>query len=148
MTQAPCPYCYEATPPKEQFYETKLFRVVVARAALAEGHVVMIPKRHDPHFYGLSLDELEEFGYLVKKVSFWAMRLTRTVGFTLLMNDGSSEVQSNDHLEIHIIPRGGESDQFGPALHHAQEQATHLSDEQIDGMVKELQNLMQMPQAV
>lgn len=139
--ESTCQYCYESPAPPEQFYETKLFRVLVARKAFGEGHIVIIPKRHDPHFYGFSLDELEEFGYLVKKASFWAMRLTRAPGFSLVMNDGTPEVQDNDHLEIHVLPRP-----IGSQPVAGTDATDELADEDIQRIVGELQNLMQLPQ--
>lgn len=146
MEELQCAYCYDAPPPAEQFYETKLFRVLVARKALAEGHIIMVPKRHDPHFYGFSLDELEEFGYLVKKASFWAMRLTRAPGFSLVMNDGTPEVADKDHLEIHVLPRPIGAPGFDTIAKAVEEYSSNLADEEVLKIVSELKNLMQLPQ--
>lgn len=141
-----CPYCADAPQLPEQIYETKLFRVLVARDALANGHVMIVPKAHDPHFYSFTPDAFDEFGYLVKKVSFWAMRFSNASGFSLLMNDGSTEVATQDHLMIHIVPRF-QQDLF---LTTVSEPLTalqrRLDDATVDKTVKELQNLMQLPQ--
>ncbi|OGY86408.1 MAG: hypothetical protein A2233_00640 [Candidatus Kerfeldbacteria bacterium RIFOXYA2_FULL_38_24] len=146
VSEVQCQYCYNAPAPKEQFYETKLFRVLVARRSFADGHIIIVPKKHDPHFYGFSLDELEEFGYLVKKTSFWAMRLTRAPGFTLLMNDGTPEVADQDHLEIHVLPRPIGSQQFKTIADAIESENKDLPDEEVEKIVQQLKNLMQLPQ--
>lgn len=142
-----CRYCVDAAQvPLEQFYETKLFRVVVSRKPLAKGHVIIIPKNHDPHFYGFDLDQLEEFGYLIKKVSFIAMRQTNAPGFSLVMSDGTPEVANNDHLEIHIVPRQTQDatfEQVGVVLAASQQE---MDDVAIAAHVTDLKNLMQLPQ--
>jgi diadenosine tetraphosphate (Ap4A) HIT family hydrolase len=142
-----CPYCPEAPePPLEQFYETKLFRVVVSRKPLTNGHVIIIPKNHDPHFYRFDLDQLEEFGYLIKKVSFIAMRQTNAPGFTLVMSDGAPEVADFDHLEIHIIPRQAQDTLFQGIGDILKAQAHEMDDAAIAAHVTDLKNLMQLPQ--
>ncbi|MBI2411217.1 MAG: HIT domain-containing protein [Candidatus Kerfeldbacteria bacterium] len=147
MNQNACRYCFDAPPPPEQFYETKLFRVIVARETFGDGHVIVIPKRHDPHFYSFTPDDIEEFGYLLKKVTFWAMRLTQAFGFTMLMNDGTPEQAQKDHLEIHILPRRpGDMKTAGVAQSVAQQLVT-LDDAAVQKTVKDLQSLMQLPQA-
>ena len=142
-----CPYCAEAVqPPLEQFYETKLFRVIVSRKPLTKGHVIIIPKNHDPHFYRFDLDQLEEFGYLIKKVSFIAMRQTNAPGFTLVMSDGTPEVANSDHLEIHIIPRQTQDVAFQNVGQILAAQAQEMDDTAIAAHVADLKNLMQLPQ--
>ncbi len=144
----PCEYCASAaTAPLAQFYETKLFRVLVSRTPATHGHVVIVPKNHDPHFYSFDLDQLEEFGYLIKKVSFIAMRQTNAPGFTLVMSDGTPEVQVADHLEIHIIPRQQADPQFQKITDVLQAAMQQLDDTAVQTQVSELQNLMQLPQA-
>lgn len=132
--------------PSEQFYETKLFRVMLARESLGDGHVIIERKYADPHFYSLSLDEMEEFSYLIKKVSFWVMRLTRSTAFTLIMNDGTPEVSQNDRLQAHIIPRP-------PGEHIISEMSTglfskrsELNETAVRKHVSELRDMMQLPQ--
>lgn len=144
-----CPYCRDASPPPEQFYETKFFRVLIARSALVEGHTVIMPKDHNPHFYTLTLDELEEFGYLMKKVSFWSMRYTRNPSFTAVMSDGTAEVAQTDHLQVHILPRSYmNTQQLEKITQAVAEAVTVLDDAQVVNIVKELKNLMQLPQQV
>lgn len=130
----------------EQFYETKLFRVLVARNQIAPGQVVIIPKHHDPHFYSFTDEQLEEFGYLIKKVSFWVMRYTRTHGFTVLMNDGTVEVSQESHLQISVIPRQFADAKFTQIVQTISLNLVALNDEQVQRTVKELTDLMQMPQ--
>lgn len=142
-----CEFCSDAPIPKEQFYETKLFRVLVARSSVTPGHMILMPKSHNPHFYGLSLDELEEFGYLLKKVSFWAMRQTHAPGFSLVMNDGTPEAAKDNHLMIHIIPRQF-SDQAFTYLSQAVLQVMKpLDDASLEKTVSDMKNLMQLPQS-
>lgn len=147
MLAPQCEFCPDAPTPKEQFYETKLFRVLVARSRVSEGQMILIPKSHNPHFYGLSLDELEEFGYLLKKVSFWAMRLTHAPGFSLVMNDGTAEAAQDNHLKIHIVPRQFAQQEFTYLSQAVTQVTTQLDDAALQKSVIEMQNLMQLPQS-
>lgn len=146
MSIANCPFCAEAPAPLEQFYETKLFRVLIARNALAEGHVVIMTKEHNPHFYTFTTDDIDEFGYLLKKVSFWVMRLTHAPGFSMFVSDGASEVLQNTHLQIHIIPRQTQEPHLMPLADTISQATKVCDDDSITKMVQEMQGLMQMPQ--
>jgi diadenosine tetraphosphate (Ap4A) HIT family hydrolase len=141
-----CPYCADAPTPPDQFYETKLFRVLVARNALVPGHVVIMPKKHDPHFYSFDLDELEEFGYLIKKVSFWAMRFTSAAGFTLAMSDGTIETESSPHLQIHVLPRAYSDNKFPDIFVTVAKHTMSLTEADVTKTVSDLKNLMNLPQ--
>lgn len=140
-----CAYCESNTPIVEQLYETKLFRVVVARESVTPGHVIIVRKSHDPHFYSFTPDDIDEMEYLLKKVSFWVMRLTHASGFTMLMHDGTQEVGVKDHLEMHIIPRLPQ-DATGAVMQQIQSQKKSLDNAAILQTVTELQSLMQLPQ--
>lgn len=131
----------------EQFYETKLFRVLIARNPWVDGHVIIERKSGDPHIYNFSTDDMDEFGYLVKKVSFWVMRLTGAPGFTMLMHDGAPEADPKHPLRIHILPRVPGMDHLLTATAAIQQGSVVLEDGTIHQVVSELQSLMQMPQA-
>ncbi len=144
---AGCPYCQDApTPPSEQFYETKFFRILVARNALVKGHVVIMPKAHEPHIQSFDLDQFEELSYLLKKVPFFAMRLTGAPGYTLFMSDGTPEVSAVDHLQMHIVPRKLDDKTLNPIGEAAGKVAFTMEDNDVMSQVKELKDLMQLPQ--
>ena len=134
------------TAPVEQFYETKLFRVILARKSLAQGHAIIERKLKDPHYYSLTLDELEELSYLTKKVSFWSMRYTMATGFTMMVNDGTPETMESDALRVHIIPRPPAEVSIAPIMQELLALATELNDADITKQVQELQATMQLPQ--
>lgn len=145
MTGEACRFCADADAPEEQIFETKLFRVLVAKHALTRGHVVLVPKEHDPHFYSFDEDQMEEFGYLLKKVSFWAMRYARANGFSTYFSDGTDDMALYNHLQIHIMPRvfGDPNwDNVGEAL---REMVDTLSDEELKTAVNDLAVMFQMP---
>jgi len=142
-----CPYCQDATtPPPEQFYETKLFRVLVARNALVDGHVVIMPKAHEPHIQSFSLDQFEELSYLLKKVPFYAMRETSAPGYTLFMSDGTPEVSQVAHLQIHVLPRKYSDDSLQSIDEAVGKITFTLDDAKLATEVKEMKDLMQLPQ--
>lgn len=132
--------------PLEQFYETKLFRVLVSRKAIVNGHVVIEPKQGHAHLYNFDLDEMEEFGYLLKKVSFWAMRLVGAQGFTVLMHDGTQEVDLSHPIRIHVLPRVPGDPHFSHITDAMIQETEQLEEGTVLQMVGELQNLMQLPQ--
>ncbi len=133
--------------PVEQFYETKLFRVVVARRALVRGHAIIERKEGDPHLYSFSTDAMDEFGYLLKKVSFWVMRLTGANGFTMFMHDGTSEVHDGMALQVHVVPRAADGQDFS-GLATKMNTAEELDSTSIQQLVSELRDMMQLPQDV
>lgn len=137
----------ETTHP-DVFYETKLFRVRVARRAMSDGHVIIERKEPKPHLYSFSPDDVDEFGYLLKKVSFWVMRLTGATGFTVLMNDGTDDALEDDdaYLRVHIIPRGIGDNRFSHVTHSIKELRRELEDGTVYQVVAELRDLMQLPQ--
>ncbi len=146
MSTPNCPLCAEAPALPEQFYETKLFRVLVARNGIVDGHAVIIPKEHNPHFYSFSPDDIDEFGYLLKKVSFWVMRLTNAPGFTMFVSDGAAEVLQMPHMQIHIIPRHTMEPDVQQIAESISLATKVLDDETIKKTVDGLKDLMKMPQ--
>lgn len=142
-----CPYCQDAlAPPPDQFYETKFFRVLVARNALVDGHVVIMPKAHEPHIQSFDLDQFEELSYLLKKVPFYAMRETSATGYTLFMSDGTPEVSQIDHLQIHVLPRKYSDTGLQPLGDAVAKIAFTLDDATLAKEVAEMKDLMQLPQ--
>ena len=131
--------------PVEQFYETKLFRVMVARRPLVHGHVIIERKEGDPHLYSFSTDAMDEFGYLLKKVSFWVMRLSGVNGFTMFMHDGTSEVHDGMALQVHVVPRATDGQDFS-GLASKMNTVGELDSAAIQQLVVELRDLMQLPQ--
>jgi len=130
------------------FYETKLFRVFVTRKAMADGHVIIERKQAEPHLYSFTPDDIDEVGYLLKKVSFWVMRLTGASAFTVLMNDGTDDELDDtpDHLQIHIIPRGVGDKRFTHVTHAMHDLTRELEEGTVHQVVAELRDLMQLPQ--
>lgn len=75
------------------------------RYPLAEGHMLVIPKRHVGSLFDTTTAEGAAIWDLVRQVR---MRLAREIspeGFTIGINDGVAAGQTIDHAHIHIVPR-------------------------------------------
>lgn len=121
-------------------YETKLFHVLLSSQPVAEGHVIIQPKAANPHFFSFDMDHLEEYGYLIKKVSFTVMRETRAIGFSLVMNDGTPD--AGERIQTHLIPRKNNDNIAATQTTGAQA----LSAQELEEKARALKELMQGPQ--
>ena len=72
---------------------------------VADGHVLIIPKRHVLSF--LQLNESEVLGfYKILKMAQNILLLKYSLdGFTIGINQGKAAGQTIEHLHIHLIPR-------------------------------------------
>ena len=129
-----------------QFYQTKLFRVLVAKKALVHGHVIIEPKRNIAHVNNFDLDEMEEFGYLLKKVSFWSMRFVGAHAFSVIIHDGTPEVDLQHPLQVHILPRHSSDDGLAKEIRDIAEYGEEVDPATVMQIVAELKDLMQLPQ--
>ena len=102
MDQNACPFCRVATP---SIAENE-FAVAVADAyPVAEGHALVIPRRHVSSLF--ELPELEQTGLwnLVALVHSTLKSQLHPDGFNIGVNDGVAAGQTVMHAHVHVIPR-------------------------------------------
>jgi histidine triad (HIT) family protein len=71
----------------------------------AEGHTVVIPKRHAETILDVPKEGLGPLFSGVQAVTAMVQKACLPDGFTIGINHGKASGQTIDHLHIHIIPR-------------------------------------------
>jgi diadenosine tetraphosphate (Ap4A) HIT family hydrolase len=80
--------------------------VAVADAfPVAEGHLLVIPRRHVASLFDLREAEQAAVWGLVAQVRGWLVSELRPDGFTVGVNDGLAAGQTVLHAHVHVIPR-------------------------------------------
>lgn len=74
-------------------------------APLAEGHTLLIPKRHYARIEEMPEAELSELTRALPRLARAVREATGAPGLNILQNNGSESGQVVPHLHIHLIPR-------------------------------------------
>jgi histidine triad (HIT) family protein len=72
---------------------------------LAEGHLLVIPKRHVADVFEATAEDMSAVGATVQRVSQALRRAIRASGVNLLNASGPHSDQSVFHLHFHVVPR-------------------------------------------
>ena len=72
---------------------------------LADGHLLVIPKRHVPDVFGASAADLSAVSWTVQRVSEALRRSIGATGVNILNASGPNSDQSVFHLHFHVVPR-------------------------------------------
>ena len=102
--KADCPFCHldDST---EILLENATFILKFDRYPVADGHLLLIPRRHVESFIQLNNDEVRGFFELLKKAQERLLEKFKPDGFTIGINQGEAAGQTIEHLHIHLIPR-------------------------------------------
>ena len=100
-----CIFCYDNV--KDRIIaETDMFYAVKDGFPVAEGHLLVIPKRHVAEYFDLSDEERRDadnfMKYLYRNMIKSDPKIT---GYNIGVNCGFSAGQSIFHLHYHLIPR-------------------------------------------
>ena len=74
-------------------------------APLAEGHTLLIPKRHRTTLADMSSDELSLISRELPRLGEAILSATGAHGYNVLQNNGEVAGQVVQHVHFHIIPR-------------------------------------------
>ncbi len=72
---------------------------------VAEGHTLVVPKRHVVSLFELAEEELAAVWRAVARVREALASELRPDGFNIGLNDGTSAGQTVMHAHVHVIPR-------------------------------------------
>ncbi len=72
---------------------------------LAQGHMLVIPKKHAENILDISEDDLAAVMNAVKRCAKAAKAGLKAEGITILQLNGKASDQVVPHLHVHIIPR-------------------------------------------
>lgn len=103
---AACAFCREVATPGKALGE---LRTVVALRDLypvADGHVIVVPRRHVVDFFDLTDDESRDTFALIKLMRDYLIGVDPTIrGFNVGVNAGEAAGQTVEHVHVHLIPR-------------------------------------------
>lgn len=98
-----CPFC--EIEEKRILLQTENFIVIRDQFPVTLGHTLLIPRRHIPTFFELSLGEKHELIEMVEHVMKMLKSEFSPAGFNIGINDGTAAGQTVKHLHVHLIPR-------------------------------------------
>ena len=85
--------------------ETNNFIAILDANPKAEGHSLILPKKHHATFLDIPSNLAEEMCKIIRKVSMKLLEEKKGDGFNLIMNNLSPAGQAIMHAHIHVIPR-------------------------------------------
>ena len=86
--------------------EAELAYVIEDHFPVTDGHLLIIPKRHEPSWFELTQGELAQCNLLIKQMKEKIMGEEKEVlGFNIGVNQGMAAGQTIMHSHIHLIPR-------------------------------------------
>lgn len=103
MDQTQCPFCHLE---KDRILlENDFAAALLDEYPVADGHMLVIPKRHVGSLFDLPEVELAVLWEMVSLVRGRIMSELKPDGFNIGVNDGSAAGQTVMHAHVHIIPR-------------------------------------------
>lgn len=103
MDRPACPFCN--LPPERVFGEASISLAFLDAFPVAEGHALVIPKRHVASIFDLPPEELAKLWEHVARVRNHLSDKLSPDGFNIGINDGIAAGQTVPHGHIHVIPR-------------------------------------------
>ena len=106
-----CPFCEVAAmqPPANVVAESPLALAILDLHPVADGHCLVIPRRHVATLASLRAEEGAEMFALATRVSR-VVRQTLAPAVNLHLSDGSEAEQDIPHVHLHVIPRHRDDD--------------------------------------
>jgi histidine triad (HIT) family protein len=80
----------------------------------AEGHALVVPKKHHADVLSLPVPELQAAATIAQRVAQTQMRVLKPDGIIVTQFNGAAAGQTIFHYHIHIVPRWENQD---PAIH-------------------------------
>jgi diadenosine tetraphosphate (Ap4A) HIT family hydrolase len=100
-TEETCPLCRAWRDEDREVLGASPLAVAIAdKYPVADGHALVIPRRHVAGFFDLTDNEVAEMFSLARQV-----RAVRADGWNLGVNVGAAAGQTVAHVHLHIIPR-------------------------------------------
>jgi diadenosine tetraphosphate (Ap4A) HIT family hydrolase len=98
-----CPFCNVKN--SEIILESKHSFAIYDRFPVNAGHILIIPKQHNPNYFSLTQEEKNDVWKLVDKASSLLSKKFSPSGFNIGININKSAGQTIPHVHVHIIPR-------------------------------------------
>ena len=100
-----CPFCPPRLGRERLLAENKRCFATFDANPVAEGHALIVPRRHVTSLFELERAEFADVFPLLQAVRAEVERTRRPDGYNVGWNNGEAAGQSVPHLHCHIIPR-------------------------------------------
>lgn len=97
-----CPFCEAMESP---LAENDVALAIDDKHPISPGHCLIIPRKHVPSIFALSLEDYLGCFALVRTVKQLLETRHAPAGFNLAVNNGSAAGQTVEHAHIHVVPR-------------------------------------------
>lgn len=101
MADTPCPFCTD----DGALLGNPLAYVRADKFPVTAGHLLLIPRRHEPDFLAVTADELAALWELLGHAKGLLERERHPDGYNLGVNVGVAAGQTVSHAHLHLIPR-------------------------------------------
>ena len=103
--------------------------VVLNRYPFNAGHVLVVPKRHEPDLAALGDADADELFRLVREAAARLKRAVGAQGLNIGLNVGEAAGAGiSGHLHVHVVPRWEGDTNFMPVLTDVRVMPQHLDD--------------------
>ncbi len=118
--------------PSRKVFESENILAFLDISPIAEGHTVVIPKKHFVNTVDFPDEEMAPFFIDLKKVALKLKDKLGADGFNILQNNFRAAGQLVDHFHYHIVPRktGDNRFKFPEKL--------EVTDEDLDAVLKKI----------
>ncbi|MFH1436550.1 MAG: HIT family protein [Pseudomonadota bacterium] len=99
-----CPFCKRLRE-DDIIAETKLAAAISDAFPVSPGHMLIVPKRHEPSYFGLTPEEVTAILELVNLAIEILDAERRPDGYNIGINEGAAAGQTVSHVHVHLIPR-------------------------------------------
>lgn len=103
MHPSNCPFCHPAA--SRVRLETDVAVAILDGFPVAEGHTLVVPRRHVASLFDLPDEEQAALWRLVARVRADLVTALKPDGFNVGVNDGTAAGQTVPHAHVHVIPR-------------------------------------------
>lgn len=91
--------------PSTKVHEDEVCLAFMDIGPLADGHTLIIPKKHYAFLMEMPADEAAHIGGLLPKLAAAVKSAMDVPGLNVLQNNGRVAGQAVDHVHFHLIPR-------------------------------------------
>lgn len=119
---------------KDVLFESDKTIALLSPTPSAVGHVVLLPKEHFPIFEKVPDVVVKELFQTANKLSIAAFEGLRAEGTNILVQNGVSAGQSENHFMLHVLPRKQNDNISFPW------NAKQLSEEELSGIEAKLKD--------
>ncbi len=98
-----CPFC--KIEKSNLLLESEHSFAILDKYPVNNGHILVIPKRHEKDYFKLSIKEKEDLWNLVDKTNIYMTKIFKPDGVNIGINIEEVAGQTIMHCHLHLIPR-------------------------------------------